>query len=239
MSDSKPEAPLDAQHEAPPSMAQSLLRSAIGLALFALLTAGLIALTQVQTADRIAEEVRKARSKALYEIAPAETHNNDILSESFGVLSQDLGLVEVRPAFVAKQDGQPVTLVLPVRAPDGYTGPIRLIVGIDVATHRISGVRVTQHKETPGLGDKIEIKKSDWVRSFEQRSLSNTDRDAWQVKKDGGDFDQLTGATITPRAIVGAVHRALQFYHAHREHLLQQTPGSIYRADDAALEGES
>ena len=234
MSEPRPDPQQDIPEDAPPTMAQSLLRSAIGLALFALLTAGLIALTQVQTADRIAEEVRKARSKALYEIAPAHTHNNDILGESFGIVSQQLGLEEVRPAFIARQDGAPVTMVLPVRAPDGYTGPIRLIVGIEVASDRISGVRVTQHKETPGLGDKIEIKKSDWIRAFEQRSLANTSQQAWQVKKDGGEFDQLTGATITPRAIVAAVYRALQFYQAHRESLLQQQPGSVYNADNTA-----
>ncbi len=227
-SDQQPE-----QQDATPSMAQSIGRSAFGLALFAVLTAGLIALTQVQTSDRIAQEIRKARSKALYEIAPAYTHNNDLLGESFGVQSAQLGLQEVRQAYVARQDGMPVTVLLPVRAPDGYTGPIRMIVGIDVATGSLSGVRVTQHKETPGLGDKIEAKKSDWIFSFDGRSLNNTPEDAWQVQKDGGDFDQLTGATITPRTIVRSVHRALLFYQAHKEQLLQQAPGSVYHTKQA------
>lgn len=221
------------QQAAAPSMAQSIARSAMGLAIFAILTAGLIALTQVQTSDRIAQEIRKARSKALYEIAPEHTHNNDLLGESFGVQSRQLGLTEVRQAYVARQDGQPITVLLPVRAPDGYTGPIRMIVGIDVASGQLSGVRVTQHKETPGLGDKIEAKKSDWIFSFDGRSLSNTAESAWQVKKDGGEFDQLTGATITPRTIVRSVHRALLFYQAHKEQLLQQQPGSIYNTEQA------
>lgn len=232
MSDSNtPEQSPDAE-AASPSMLQSIIRSAIGLSLFAILTAGIIALTQVQTADRIAEEVRKARSKALYEIAPEASHNNDILGESFGIKSAALGLEEVRQAYIAKQDGKPVTLLLPVRAPDGYTGPIRLIVGIDVSTDTLSGVRVTQHKETPGLGDKIERRKSDWILGFDGKSLSNPNEDQWRVQKDGGEFDQLTGATITPRAIVASVYRALRFYQTHREALLTQAPGSTFAPDD-------
>src|SRR5690606_683614 len=100
-----------------------------------------------------------------------------------------------------------------------YTGPIRLIMSIDLKG-AIVGLRVIEHKETPGLGDKIDIKKSNWVRLFEGRSLENTVEAAWAVKKDGGEFDQMTGATITPRAIVNAVYKGLQYFQSHQAEIL-------------------
>jgi len=207
-----------------PTISQSMLRAMIGLSLFAVVTAGLIAVTQLNTAERIQEQIKLARSKALLEIVPLADHNNDLLADSFWLDSaHELGLTEPAEAFVAKQDGVAVALILPVVAPDGYSGPIRLIVGINV-NGTIKGVRVIEHKETPGLGDKISIKKSDWVLSFDGKSLINTRENAWRVKKDGGSFDQLTGATITPRAIVRAVHQALLFYQDRRSTLLAQTP---------------
>jgi electron transport complex protein RnfG len=202
------------------TMFQSIIRSVIGLSIFAIVTAGLIAITQVSTKEIILEQINIARSKALLEIVPLSEHNNDMLADSFWLEATDsLGLGEKSEAFLAKQDGIPSTLILPVVAPEGYSGPIRLIVGIDISGE-IKGVRVIKHKETPGLGDKIDLKKSDWILSFEGKSLLNTSEDQWNVKKDGGEFDQLTGATITPRAIVKAIHRALIFYRDHRDALL-------------------
>ncbi|MFT7373127.1 MAG: electron transport complex protein RnfG [Oleiphilaceae bacterium] len=202
------------------TMSQSIIRSVIGLSIFAIVTAGLIAITQVSTKDIILEQIKIARSKALFEIVPLSEHNNDMLADSFWLeATQSLGLGKKSEAFLAKQDGVPTTLILPVVAPEGYSGPIRLIVGIDTAG-TIKGVRVIKHKETPGLGDKIDLKKSDWILDFEGKSLLNTTTEQWQVKKDGGEFDQLTGATITPRAIVKAVYQALVFYRDHKAALL-------------------
>jgi len=202
------------------TMTQSIIRAVIGLSIFAVITAGLIAITQVSTKDIILEQIKIARSKALLEIVPLSEHNNDMLADSFWLeATQSLGLGEKSEAFIAKQDGIPTTLILPVIAPEGYSGPIRLIVGIDISG-TIKGVRVIKHKETPGLGDKIDLKKSEWILGFEGKSLLNTSMDQWKVKKDGGQFDQLTGATITPRAIVKAVHQALVFYREHQVVLL-------------------
>jgi electron transport complex protein RnfG len=128
--------------------------------------------------------------------------------------------------YLAKRGGEPVAVILPVLAKEGYTGPIRLIVGI-APDGRILGVRVVEHKETPGLGDKIDIKKSDWILGFNGRSLGNPDQAGWQVKKDGGEFDALTGATITPRAVVKAVHAALMFFDTHQQQLTLAQPGQI------------
>lgn len=204
----------------PESLGHSIFRSAWGLSLFAIITAGLIALTQVVTKDRIAEQIKQARSKALLEIVPVGQFDNDLLDNAFWLKAEEqLGLKEASEAFVALKDGQPRYFILPLIAPDGYTGPIRLILSVDLSG-TIVGLRVIEHKETPGLGDKIDIKKSDWVRVFEGRSLENTQESAWAVKKDGGEFDQMTGATITPRAIVNAVYKGLQYFQNHQGELL-------------------
>jgi electron transport complex protein RnfG len=207
----------------PESLGRSIFRSAWGLSLFAIITAGLIALTQVVTKDRIAEQVKQSRSKALLEIVPIGQFDNDLLDHAFWLEAEErLGLKEGSEAFVALSEGRPRYFILPLVAPDGYTGPIRLIMSLDLAG-TIIGLRVIEHKETPGLGDKIDIKKSDWIRIFEGRSLENTKESAWMVKKDGGDFDQMTGATITPRAIVNAVYKGLQYYQDHQGELLHIT----------------
>lgn len=204
----------------PESLGRSIFRSAWGLSLFAIITAGLIALTQVVTKDKIAEQIKQARSKALLEVVPVGQFDNDLLDNAFWLKAEEqLGLKEASEAFVALKDGQPRYFILPLVAPDGYTGPIRLILSLDL-TGTILGLRVIEHKETPGLGDKIDIKKSDWIRLFEGRSLENTQESGWAVKKDGGDFDQMTGATITPRAIVNAVYRGLQYFQNHQNELL-------------------
>lgn len=210
----------EVEESKPESLGRSIFRSAWGLGLFAIITAGLIALTQVVTKDRIADQIKQARSKALLEIVPIGQFDNDLLDNAFWLKAEtQLGLKEASEAFVALKEGQPRYFILPLVAPDGYTGPIRLIMSIDIAGS-IIGLRVIEHKETPGLGDKIDIKKSDWIRSFEGRSLENTEESGWAVKKDGGEFDQMTGATITPRAIVNAVYKGLQYYQNHQSELL-------------------
>jgi electron transport complex protein RnfG len=120
--------------------------------------------------------------------------------------------------YIARQGGKAVAVIIPVVAPDGYSGDIELIVGVN-REGTIAGVRALSHRETPGLGDKVDINKSDWVLGFEGRSLTNPDLNGWAVKKDKGVFDQFTGATITPRAVVAATLRALQFAEANRKTL--------------------
>jgi len=222
----EPTEPKDA--EAPAlSMKSSILKGVLGLGIFAVITAGLIALTQQMTAKTIKEQVALARSKALYEIIPANEHNNALLNEAFLINAQALGLNKSDHAYIAKLDGRPVSLILPVIAPDGYSGPIKLIVGLDTQGN-VKGVRVVEHRETPGLGDKIELQKSDWINGFNGLSLDNTPAEQWKVKKDGGQFDQLTGATITPRAIVNAILKSLQFYKTHQKALLALAPESLF-----------
>ncbi|MDO6683479.1 MULTISPECIES: electron transport complex subunit RsxG [unclassified Oceanobacter] len=215
----------------------SIQRNAIGLGLFAIVTAGAIAIAQVGTADRIAHNMRLAQSRALNEIIPANQYDNDLLTDVISVNRNfDTRLLGPLPddasIHLARHQGQVTTVILPVVAPDGYTMEIGLLVGIH-ADGRLAGVRVISHRETPGLGDKIDLKKSDWVMAFNGKSLLSPAESAWAVKKDGGDFDQFTGATITPRAVVTAVKHALQFFERHQTQLLSYPlPASASRVEN-------
>jgi Na+-translocating ferredoxin:NAD+ oxidoreductase subunit G len=198
-------------------LGQSISRNSVLLALFALGTTALIASTYLFTKDTIALQMRQAEEKALLDIVPRSRHDNSMLDDTIAVGPQDagLGLREEKRIYIARQSGTVVAVIVPVVAPDGYSGEIELIVGIN-SDGTIAGVRVLGHKETPGLGDKVDIKKSDWTLGFVGRSLTNPTLDGWAVKKDKGVFDQFTGATITPRAVVAATLRALQFAEANR-----------------------
>ena len=202
----------------------SIRRNAIGLAIFAVVTAGAIAVTQVMTADRIAYNIKAAEARALNQILPANSYDNDLLNATMDVDSrfnqQLLGpLADNALIYRARNNGLVSAVILPAIAPDGYTTNIDLIVGIN-RDGSLAGVRVVAHRETPGLGDKIDTRKSDWILSFANKSLNNPTSEQWAVKKDGGDFDQFTGATITPRAVVRAVKRALMFFDMHKDLLL-------------------
>lgn len=202
-----------------PEISRSMLKNSLVLGLFAVVTVGLVALTQLGTAQRIAEAERAARNRALSELLPAGSYDNH-LQDAVRVLRDPLlGSEGDSPAYLASLGGQPTAVILQVSAPDGYSGSILLLVGIQ-ANGQLAGVRVIRHKETPGLGDKIELAKSPWVRAFDGKSLAQPNESGWAVKKDGGEFDQFAGATITPRAVVKAVHHALQYFDAHRAELL-------------------
>lgn len=201
---------------------QAITKNALFLGLFAMLTTALIAATHIGTKDRIAEQIRIAREKALLEIVPRSRHDNQMLDTTLVIDdSKYLNLAEAQQAFAAMVQGQAVALIVPVVAPDGYSGKIDLLVGINT-DGSLAGVRIVQHAETPGLGDKVELKKSDWVLSFNDLSIGNPEPEGWAVKKDGGQFDQFTGATITPRAVVRAVYNALLYYQQHQQALLTE-----------------
>lgn len=202
-------------------MFTAIRNSAVGLSIFAVITSGAIALTQVSTKDQIQVNEREARAKALYEIVPRETIDNNLLEDTYTVSAPALtGSQDPVDAFLARRNGQVITVILPVSAPDGYTGKINMIVGIN-ADESIAGVRVLAHKETPGLGDKVELKKSDWVLSFNGERYEGDKDPGWAVKKDGGRFDQFTGATITPRAVVNATAQAIHYFREHKTALLE------------------
>lgn len=215
------------------ALAQSIRRSAIGLGLFAVITGGTIAVTQAFTEQRIQEQAARAEARALFEIIPESDHDNRLLRDTVQLpASKRLATDGPLTVWVARRGSQPTGMIMPVIAPDGYSGTIRLLVGVDMQG-TLLGVRVTSHKETPGLGDRIELKKSDWIKSFEGRSLGQPPYRRWNVKKNGGEFDQFTGATITPRAVVKAVQKSLIYLRENRQAIrerLKQPPAPEKKA---------
>jgi electron transport complex protein RnfG len=189
------------------------------LGLFGILGSVLVALTWQGTAERIAQNERDALLRQITTLVPADRIDNDMLADTRQVQAPaELGAAHTT-VYSGRRDGRTVAVVLsPVVAPDGYNGPIRLIVGV-LADGSLAGVRALSHKETPGLGDRIDARKSDWITRFSGHSLDNPPAARWKVKKDGGAFDQFTGATITPRAVVKAVKQALQWTRTHHAEL--------------------
>lgn len=196
----------------------SMRRSTLGIALFAAVTAGVIAATQVMTRERILLNQQEHQARALYEILPREL-DDQLHRQSILISAPELGFAEPITVYQSIRDGEVAAVILPTIAPDGYSGDIRMLVGI-WRDGRVAGVRVLEHKETPGLGDKVELAKSSWILSFDDKAMDSSNDPRWRVRKDGGDFDQFTGATITPRAVVRSVARAVQFYETRRSELL-------------------
>jgi len=208
------------------TLIQAIRKSAFGLAIFAFFTAGIISMTQFLTKDVIVENERAYEARLLLSLLPEGFEANQLLDSAKpfqSVNAKDMALLNVDggESFYRAIDnnGNLAAIILPVVAPQGYTESIRLIVGIK-PNGEVIGTRVTKHKETPGLGDQVEIQKSDWILTFNNKSLYNPEESQWAVKKDGGSFDQLTGATITPRAIVKAVYQSLKFFELNKNSLL-------------------
>ncbi|OUS21190.1 electron transporter RnfG ['Osedax' symbiont bacterium Rs2_46_30_T18] len=199
------------------NMQQSLKINAFGIGCFATITAALIAVTFVLTKAPIEENVRRQKTAKLYEIIPTNKFDNDLFTDTVELEGTEFGYSQNISAHVATVKGRVTTIIFPVRSSQGYSGDISLLVGINADTS-IAGVRVITHTETPGLGDKLELKKSPWLHSF--TGLKKVAEQPWAVKKDGGQFDQFTGATITPRAVVNAVGKSLDYFHKHRQRLL-------------------
>lgn len=189
------------------------------LAAFALAASVLLGFADLTTREAIQTRLQEDLKASLEQVMPAALHDNDLLADSVTLPSADanIGAAET-VVYLAKQQGEVTGVCFKLVAPDGYSGPISLVMGID-KNGEILGVRIISHTETPGLGDKIEIGKSNWVLSFNGKSLANLSRAQWAVKKDGGVFDQFAGATITPRKIVQAIKGGLEFFKAHRSAL--------------------
>ncbi len=186
--------------------------ASLGVATF--IAGTLLALANSITAPHIAERKAEDLRKSLTAVIPTAIHDNDLLQDQR--LWTENG--QAQPLYLAKQ-GDHITAVAFEVSKEGYAGPIQLLMAVD-ANGEILGVRTLSHMETPGLGDKIEIKKDDWILSFNGKSLENAQ---FAVKKDGGEFDQFTGATITPRAVVEAVAGGLQRFAAQKSTILEVT----------------
>ncbi len=196
---------------------RQILISGAFLWLFAVAGTSLVAVTEFTTADAIVENERQVLLRNLYALLPPKLLDNDIASDTLELSAAPLlGTESSTTAYRARRQGEPVAVIFNSIAPDGYNGKIYLLVGVNL-DGSLAGVRVIKHAETPGLGDGIEIRKSPWIKSFDGRSLDNPDAPGWRVKRDGGEFDQLTGATITPRAIISAVRNTLLYYQQNAD----------------------
>jgi Na+-translocating ferredoxin:NAD+ oxidoreductase subunit G len=205
-----------------PTQRRSIAVPAATLALIAaVLTVGLVAVANF-TRDRIARNQQAWIKQHLDTLVSPQTYDNDPLMDTLQVSSPDLlGSVNPVTAYRMRQGGAPVAVAIRSVAPDGYRGPLELLVVIAPEGNLI-GVRVIRHNETPGLGDAFENRDADWLTRFSGLSLTNPPQQRWTVRRDGGDFDAFTGATITPRAIVKAVRRTLEFYRGNEQLLYRE-----------------
>jgi H+/Na+-translocating ferredoxin:NAD+ oxidoreductase subunit G len=196
--------------------------SGIILAVLAAICTALVALTHSTTAPRIAANEQAYLEQSLQPVLAGIEYDGQ-LSESTVVIEppHELPGGGDVPIYRVYAGGAPVAALFVVRARGGFSGPIRLLIGIDAAGG-ITGVRVLEHRETPGLGDLIEFDKSDWITQFDGKSLIEPLVDAWAIKRDGGEFDQLTGASITPRAVIKAVKETLLYFNENREKVFAQ-----------------
>jgi electron transport complex protein RnfG len=201
------------------TLAKASFHTALNLLFFTMIGTTLLALTYDLTRETIARSEENEKMKLIKQIVPVAAYDNAIMKDT-AELAADilLGNDSKTIAYRGRLKTQPSIAVLQAIAPDGYGGNIKLIIAIRF-DGRISGVRVVSHQETPGLGDYIEIAKNNWITVFNETSLETHKNIDWKVKKDGGTFDYMAGATITPRAMIKAVHKALQYYRLHRDEL--------------------
>jgi electron transport complex protein RnfG len=206
------------------------------LLLVAAVAAGSIALVTASwdfSAERIAANQRARLLASLSSVLDPALLGRDLDPVLIDALDPELlGSDTPIDVFVPVDGSTPLAAIFASVAPDGYNAPIHLLIGISVDSGQVTGVRAVEHRETPGLGDLIDIGKSSWILQFNGRSTSNPEVTGWAVSKDEGEFDSITGATVTPRAVVRAVHDTLRYFEAHREDLLS-------RARTAALSRQS
>ena len=186
-------------------------RQGITLASFALVTAVVLTLTQLTTKGRIERNEKKHHEMMLSEVLSGRWYNYQVTDKPVKLFDKHNDTI--RDCFLVTQGDKPVAVIISAIAPDGYSGDIKMLVGVS-REGDITGVRITAHSETPGLGDAIEIKKSEWVTAFNGTSLHTPAESKWTVRKHGGEFDQFTGATITPASVINEVRNTLIFFDA-------------------------
>ncbi|MDP2501803.1 electron transport complex subunit RsxG [Vibrio splendidus] len=202
-------------------MLNAIKKNGLVLAIFACASTGLVAVTHYLTKDQIKQQEQAQLLSVLNQVIPHDLHDNELFSACTLVQAEELGTEQAMPAYIATLNGEPSAIAIEAIAPDGYNGAIKVIVGMKI-DGTILGTRVLSHRETPGLGDKIDLRVSDWILSFAGKQVTESNIDRWKVRKDGGDFDQFTGATITPRAVVKSVKQAVQYVNQNNQALLAQ-----------------
>ena len=208
----------------------NVIKGGVTLAVIAAICTALVALTFALTRDRIVANEKAWLERNLQPALSGLFFDSGVTESKLTIPApHDLPGTDDAIIYRVYAEDAPVAALFVVSARDGYSGPIRLLVGIDVEG-TITAVQVLEHRETPGLGDRVEVGKSDWVKQFDGRSLINPEPDKWEIRRDGGDFDQLTGASVTPRAIVNAVRETLLYFAANE--------ALVFAADDPASQAE-
>jgi len=190
------------------------------LALFAIACTAIVGLVHSLTKDQIVFQQQQDLLRNLNSIITEDSYNNVIYRDCYILSGAALGTVDSQKVYRARNNKNPIAAAITTVAPDGYSGNIELLIAINI-NGSVSGVRTLKHQETPGLGDKIEVRKSDWIKSFNTQKLANKNDSRWLVKKDGGMFDQFTGATITPRAVVRAVKNTVTYFNEHKDKIFE------------------
>ena len=207
-------------------LSRSTVLAAVNLLVFTIIGTTLLAFTFDQTRAPIAKSEEEEKLKLISQLLPSDLFDNNVARDVLTLQANPLlGTSDDSTAFRARLKGRPSAVVLEAIAPDGYSGKISMLVAIK-ASGEIAGVRVVSHRETPGLGDYIDLGKSNWIKNFDGASNTRYKDPDWKVKKDGGQFDYMAGATITPRAVVKAVHKALQYFEANRDKLFAAAPAA-------------
>lgn len=198
------------------TLARASFRTAINMLFFSVIGTFILASTHLITEEPIKQSEEKEKLKLIGQVMPESLFDNDIIQDRIDIAPDALlGTSSPTSAYRARLNGEPSAVVLEAIAPDGYSGKIGLILAIR-ANGEIVGVRVVTHRETPGLGDYIELPKSPWIKGFDGKSHTTVPEPGWKVKKDGGQFDYMAGATITPRAVIKATNKALKYFEANK-----------------------
>jgi len=203
----------------------SPIKNGFILAIFALITTGLTSVTWLMTKEQIRSEKEKALLRAISELVPSKLYHNDPYHDCTLLNDPELlGSNEAQHAWRLRDDkGLPVAVLISSVAPNGYNGAIEILVGHyiknNVENNKLAGVRVTAHKETPGLGDKIDVRKHQWIVQFTDTLTNRINLQDWRVKKDGGKYDAFTGATITPRAVLSAIAKNITYFNNHQQQI--------------------
>lgn len=202
-------------------MLNAIRKNGAILAIFACASTGVVALTDYFTQDKIQEQEQAQLLSILNQVVPKSLHDNTLSNTCAMIRDTQLGTTKAMPAYFGTKNGELSAIAIEAIAPDGYNGAIKIIVGVNTQGV-ITGTRVLAQNETPGLGDKIDLRVTDWILSFTGKTVTEQNYDTWKVRKDGGQFDQFTGATITPRAVVKAVRNTVEFVKQNREKLFAQ-----------------
>ncbi len=202
---------------------KSVRKNAFILALFAMASTVLVSIVHQLTKDKIASEVERVMNQRLNKLVSPDSYNNSPSSDCILINNHSrLNQVSIHKIHRMRKDSKPIALVFSSTAHNGYSGDISLLIALS-EQNRLLGVEIIDHRETPGLGDKIDSNKSHWLQQFENVELKTISDNRWRVKKDGGDFDALTGATITPRATINAIYQTILYFEEYKPDLFSQT----------------